>query len=49
MKTATAVEKLAADFRRWGRVATKRVQKMTEKYGAVFGAWQSADDEPRKG
>jgi len=37
----TPIEKLAEDLRRWGRVATKRVQAMTKKYGVYFNYWAS--------
>jgi hypothetical protein len=39
MKAATAVKKLAMDFRRWGTVATRRVQAMTKKRGVYFSYW----------
>ena len=39
----TPVEKLAADFKRWGRTATKRVQSMTRKHGVVFDVFSDSE------
>ena len=43
MKAATAVEKLAMDFRRWGKVATLRVKEGVGRYGVVFNTFVTAD------
>ena len=39
----SVVEKLAADFRHWGKPRTRRVQRGVKKWGVVFNKWTSVD------
>jgi len=39
----TAVQKLAADFRRWGVRRAKRVQELTKKYGVLCSPFEFSD------
>lgn len=33
------IQDLAKDFKRWGRVATKRIQEATKKAGVIYNSF----------